>query len=269
MPELELRGPTPEAETAAPDGDDGPSPIGAHHVPEPQLFNIKWGELSGQELHDTINRIYDDVIHWSQNLFLVPLGATGSLFVKELARLFQAFADGGPMERMSMKAITVFQILMLQKSSRSSRRKNDAKHLQRRLDLWQQGKFVDLFEEGMCLQKRLPKSPRLTSNVSATTLTSHTFRNLMEKGKVKNALRYLSSDQSGGILRMEDSVPVTNRNGDVIDCSVRDVLVEKHPNGKPASPSALLPFTPSHVNPILFDHSNLRTPVSIHVIITL
>ena len=123
MPELELRGPTPEAERAAPDEDDGPSPIGAHHVPEPQLFNIKWGELSGQELHDTINRIYGDVIHWSQNLFLVPLGATGSPFVKELARLFQAFADGGPMERISMKAITVFQILMLQKSSRSSRRR--------------------------------------------------------------------------------------------------------------------------------------------------
>ena len=115
MPELELRGPTPKAETVAPtnaDGDEGPFPIGAHHVPELQLFNIKWGELGGQELYDTINKIYDDVIHWSQNLFLVPLGATCSLFVKELAHLFQAFADGGPMERISMKAITVFQILM-------------------------------------------------------------------------------------------------------------------------------------------------------------
>ena len=108
----------------------------------------------------------------------------------------------------------------------------------------------------MCLQKCLSKSPRLTSNVSATTLTSHTFRDLMEKGKVKNALRYLSSDHTGGILRMEDSVPVTNRNGDVIECSIQDVLVEKHPNGKPASPSALLSFTQSHVNPILFDQLN-------------
>ena len=65
----------------------------------------------------------------------------------------------------------------------------------------------------------------------------------MEKGKVKNALRYLSSDHTGGILRMEDSVPVTNRNGDVIECSVQDILVEKYQNGKPASPSALLSFT--------------------------
>ena len=103
------------------------------------------------------------------------------------------------------------------------------------------------------LRKSVSKSPRLTSNVSATTLTSHTFRDLMEKGKVKNALRYLSSDHTGGILRMEDSVPVTNKNGDVIECSVQDVLVEKHPNGKSASPSALLSFTQSHVNPILFD----------------
>ena len=78
--------------------------------------------------------------------------------------------------------------------------------------------------------------------VHLSTLTSHTFRDLMEKGKVKNVLRYLSSDHTGGILRMEDSVPVTNRNGDVIECSVQDVLVEKHPNGKPASPSALLSF---------------------------
>ena len=55
---------------------------------------------------------------------------------------------------------------------------------------------------------------------------------------------------------MEDSVPVTNRIGDVIECSIQDVLVEKHPNGKPASPSALLSSTQSHVNPIIFDQLN-------------
>lgn len=67
----------------------------------------------------------------------------------------------------------------------------------------------------------------------------------MEKGKVKNALRYLSSDETGGILRMENSVPMMNRNGDVIECSVQDVLVEKHPNGKqPHLPHFFLSLNP-------------------------
>lgn len=44
-------------------------------------------------MHDVIVATYDEVIHWKQNLFLVPSGSAGISFVKELARLFQSFAD--------------------------------------------------------------------------------------------------------------------------------------------------------------------------------
>ena len=85
--------------------------------------NFSWGDCSGQTVLDTINSIYEEVIHWKPNLFLVPFGSAGTTFVKEITRLFQAFADGSSLECVSMKAITLIQILLLQKPSKRSKTK--------------------------------------------------------------------------------------------------------------------------------------------------
>jgi hypothetical protein len=95
------------------------------------------------------------VIHWKPNLFLVPFGSAGTSFVKEIARLFQAFADGSSLERVSMKAITLVQTLLLQKPSRRSKTKEHVCHLKRRLDLWSNGDIQQLLDEGRCIQARL------------------------------------------------------------------------------------------------------------------
>ena len=51
--------------------------------------NFVWGTLSSTEMLDTINRAYNEVIHWRPNLFLVPPNSSGNSFVQELARLLQ------------------------------------------------------------------------------------------------------------------------------------------------------------------------------------
>jgi hypothetical protein len=73
----------------------------------------------------------EEVIHWKPNLFLVPFGSAGTSFGKEIARLFQTFADGSSLERVSMKAITLVQTLLLQKPSRRSKMKEHVCHLKR------------------------------------------------------------------------------------------------------------------------------------------
>ena len=57
--------------------------------------------------------------------------------MQELARLFRAYADASELEDIAMKAIVVYQILLLQKPCKSSRSKDHVRHLQRRLTLWQ------------------------------------------------------------------------------------------------------------------------------------
>ena len=58
-----------------------------------------------------------EVIHWQRIIFQIPSGASGKLFVSELARLYQAHADSSSLECITMKVTAVMQILVLQKPS--------------------------------------------------------------------------------------------------------------------------------------------------------
>ena len=53
-------------------------------------------------------------------------------------------SDGSSLERVSMKAITLVQTLLLQKPSRRSKTKEHVCHLKRRLDLWSKGDIQQL-----------------------------------------------------------------------------------------------------------------------------
>lgn len=144
----------------------------------------------------TNTKRYDEVIHWRQNLFIVPSSNAGNLFVHELARLFQAFADGSSMECVYMKAITI---------------KEDGS-LERR----------HILHEGRCIQRHLlrPGKGRGKPHPLAKT-----FQRLRSSGKVNKALRCLS----GGVLAM-----IPDSSNDSTHRTTRDILVEKHPPGKPA-----------------------------------
>ena len=87
-----------------------------------------------------------------------------------------------------MKAVTVLQVLLLQKPSRTSKSSDHVHHLYRRLDLWEKGDIASLTQEGLCIQKHLCKTSRETSNKDI----AHTFNKLMMEGKVQGALRSLS-----------------------------------------------------------------------------
>lgn len=132
-----------------------PTPTSGLSSPPAGQVSFKWGEVDGTTFHNDITASYEIVIHWKPNLFIPPHGNTGNSFVHELARLFQAFADGSSLGSIAMKAVTVQQQLLLQKPSKSSKSKEHIRHLQRRLDLWQKGDIDALLREGQCIQSRL------------------------------------------------------------------------------------------------------------------
>ena len=214
--------------------------------PNQQPTNFRWGSLKGVE--------YKEVIHWRQNVFLIPSGSTGKAFVSEIARLFQVYADSSSLESSAMKAITVLQVLLLQKPSCTSKSSDHVKHLKRRLDLWQNGDIHSLTEEGRCLQEHIRKTPMRTGDETI----ARTFCKLMMEGKVHNALNYLSCNTSGGVLKLEDLIPETTSSGDTVLRSTYDILHDKHPQGKTPIPECLLYPTPESpaIHPILYDNLN-------------
>lgn len=193
---------------------------------------------------------YEEVVHWRRNIFQVPSGSAGKSFVLELARLFQAYADSSSLECIAMKAITIAQVLLLQKPSRSSKSKDHAAHLQRRLKLWHEGDIPSLLEEGRCIQKYLRHGMKQPDSEKI----ARTFRDLMMKGSVHSALRYLSRNTSGGVLKLDDMVPCTSTDGEAMPRSTRDILLDKHPSGKHPAANTLLTATSAPIfNPIVFD----------------
>ena len=57
-----------------------------------------WNQLDGAEFVKSIHAAYNECVHWRRNAFLVPSGSVGKQFVKELTRLFDAYAQGSALE---------------------------------------------------------------------------------------------------------------------------------------------------------------------------
>ena len=141
-----------------------------------------------------LHAAYEEVTHWKQNMFPPPPGDSGKNFVQEMARLFQASADPSSTNGVSMKAITVFQKLVLQEPPREVGKPKDyAKYLQRRLDLWLAGDTTSLMEEGRNIQKQLPTDHNSPSKNSA----SQTFTKHMKHGNIQGALKSLLTSPKG------------------------------------------------------------------------
>ena len=89
------------------------------------------------DLGDAITAAYEKVIHWRQNLFMVPYGKTGGDFVDELAALIQSFVDSecGSLKKVAWKAVTVICHLLLQKPNPTGFTTSHSEHLERRLSL--------------------------------------------------------------------------------------------------------------------------------------
>ena len=91
-----------------------------------------------------ISDCYDVAVYWRPNLFLLPTGRVGELFIKELCRLFSNYANVSSLESVTFKAAFLFPRLILQRTSAKLRTKLISSHIDRRLSLWHQGAFSDL-----------------------------------------------------------------------------------------------------------------------------
>ena len=70
--------------------------------------------------------------------------------------------------------------LLLQKPSNSSKSKEHLQTLERRLQQWKKGEFIQLLREAETIQQRIPSG--LSKRDLATT--SRKFRDLMQKGNI-------------------------------------------------------------------------------------
>ena len=129
----------------------------------------------------------------------------------------------------------VIPSLLLQKPSISSKSKEHAILLKKRLLIWQKGDIMDLLNESTTIQQRLFKS--LPKN--STQAISKKFSSLMKQGKVNAAVKLLTSNMQSGILPLTDETMV--------------LLHSKHPEPSPLNEEALYPHETDPIHPVVFD----------------
>ena len=200
--------------------------------------NFIWGDVPGETFTHSVTCCYDEVVHWRKFLFKIPLAKCGRAFVIEQTRLFRAYATGSALECVALKAAMIMPILLLQRPYVKSKDSDHVKLLTRHLSLWNRGDIDSLVSEGRTLQHQFSKSAKHKS-VSDDASVARRFSQLMMSGKVKDALRLLSSVSDGGVLSL--------------DSTVMDSLIRKHPKKRPPVSSALIDDLANPPHFILFD----------------
>ena len=118
-------------------------------VPNP---SFRWGNKDGKTFAQFINLCYKETVYWRRNLLKVPTGKSGKALVRELARMFQAYADGSALEGIALQAAMVMPALLLQKPHPKSNAKEHFQHLERHLQLCLEGNIHSLMDEGRAIQ---------------------------------------------------------------------------------------------------------------------
>ena len=176
----------------------------------------------------------------------------GKLFVRELARLFLAYAEGTTLESIALTAAMTMPSLLLQKPHRSSKVKEHIRCLECRLKLWTEGDLDGLLREGRTIQRRLPNFSR---NPKSDQQLARSFAKLMMEGKVKAALRLISRQNGGPPLALDEKTEANGAPMSVRVSPLRDLLKQKHPEGKPVIPSTIDPSNPlpNEPHPVIFE----------------
>ena len=211
-------------------------------------LRFTWGTIMTMDsstFMQDLDKAYNTVVHWKRNLFRVPSGNVGKLFVLELTRLYDAFASKSSLESIALQATIVIPHLLLQKPHSRSKSKEHTSCLRRRLEQWKVGDIANLLDEGATIQARLLR-PSLQKGSQKNR--SKQFAELVFSGKIKQAMNMLSEDGKGGILRLDDEIPSSKG-----DQTVKEVLKSKHPPSQAADPNVCITGTPPQAHPITFE----------------
>ena len=162
-----------------------------------------WGTHTAADLRQVVSAVYEEIVFWRKNVFMVPSGSAGKDYVSEMTRLINIWnANATDLHNISLKLLMIMPALLLQKPSFKSKAKQHSECLKRRFTQWQNGDFDSLVREARTIQSKLPKS-KVTSSPD---YLAKTFSKLMLQGKVHAALMLLEKEFSNGILNLTDEV---------------------------------------------------------------
>jgi hypothetical protein len=179
-----------------------------------------------------IGEAYERVVYFRKNLFALPSGQSGRMFVREKTRFFNILRAAGPLEQVAMKAAMVMEALLLQRTSAKAKARDHREALGKRLALWSEGRIAELLEEAAAIQGRLPTQQREMDESEVSRI----FAKLVFEGKLRAGLDFLQRATQGGAQKLSPEVVAT--------------LKSLHPRADPGPPEVYKEGTPPEVHPV-------------------
>ena len=198
-------------------------------------LHYKWGNFPDNIFEKNVSIVYEKVVYWKKNMFLLPSGRAGKQYVDETTRLMNEWLHDSPMKDIAFKAIMIMPNLLLQKPSKKSKSKDHLKALERRIELWTSGELMELLYEAETIQKSLTS----TNRPKTIAEISKKFIREMQNGNVNGAMKLLTDNMQNGILPLNENT--------------LNQLEQKHPQGKKADVDVLLTDIPEKVHPIKYE----------------
>ena len=200
-----------------------------------EIKNKAWGSISYACFCNTVNDVYDEIVHYRRNIFNVPSGRAGKSFIEELTFWIKQFNSDSDLNSVTLKAFMVLPTLILQKPSATSKSKEHSKAIERRLALWKQGNLSLLLKEVRFFQGKFvnSKKPRKVEDISKA------FSKLVLQGKLTAAMKLLDNESSSGLLDLSPDV--------------LQGLQDKHPEAADITEESLLHGPIDYIPPNVYD----------------
>ena len=117
--------------------------------------SFTWGKYPSHVFEANVSTVYEQIVYWKKNLFLLPSGKAGKQYIDETTKLMNEWVQESPLKDIAFKAIMIMPNLLLQKPSKNSKAKDHLKALERRLESWTWGDLLELLKEAETIQKSL------------------------------------------------------------------------------------------------------------------
>ena len=164
-------------------------------------------------------------------------------FVRELSRLLDAYTDATALESIALKTSMILPALLLQRPHLRSKPKDHTRCLVDRMAKWQKQDIDSVLHECLSIQSRLNHCKCQSQEEGQI---ARSFAKLVSLGNLKAGMRLITEKNDFGCLQLDNIQPDGR--------TVKDHLLDKHPPGTPASPSAISDQTPAlEPHSIVFD----------------
>lgn len=195
----------------------------------PSPADEKLATVFGDHLHDNSGfhlsgGIEDNQVwlgHWRRIAELpsqqydLPKGQVGRTFLTEVSNIL----EGVMKRKWNAERLIVFAAVILQRQKGVSSSKKIRARILNRLQMWADGHYGALVEDTVSTNGR----QRPTDATKTEDQIRHTYCSLLLRGKVREAVRFLTSRSKGGVLLPESVDPKTG-------LTVVEVLRKKHPS---------------------------------------